>query len=304
MASACSIRVRGVVQGVGFRPFVYRLARANTLGGWVLNGAEGVEIYLEGAEPGLEAFVRDLKAQPPSAATISQMDVQPAAPLGVSEFTIRESRRQERPTVRISPDLPVCGDCLKELFDPHDPRYRYPYINCTNCGPRYSVVLSLPYDRAHTTMHEWPLDAYCAGEFGDAGNRRFHAQPVACANCGPNYYLEAEGKTSRGYAAIQEAAHLLGTGKILAIKGLGGYHLACDARNSAAVASLRERKFRKEKPFAVMASDLDEARKLISLSPEAEDLLTSTARPVVLGRALVELPDVAPQNHDLGVMLP
>jgi len=304
MASACSIRVRGVVQGVGFRPFVYRLARANTLGGWVLNGAEGVEIYLEGAEPGLEAFVRDLKAQPPSAATISQMDVQPAAPLGVSEFTIRESRRQERPTVRISPDLPVCGDCLKELFDPHDPRYRYPYINCTNCGPRYSVVLSLPYDRAHTTMHEWPLDAYCAGEFGDAGNRRFHAQPVACANCGPNYYLETEGKTSRGYAAIQEAAHLLGTGKILAIKGLGGYHLACDARNSAAVASLRERKFRKEKPFAVMASDLDEARKLISLSPEAEDLLTSTARPVVLGRALVELPEVAPQNHDLGVMLP
>ena len=161
MASACSIRVRGVVQGVGFRPFVYRLARENTLAGWVLNGAEGVEIYLEGAEPGLQAFVHDLKMQPPPAANIADIEVHPAAPVGLNEFTIRESQRRDRPTVRISPDLPVCDACLKELFDPADPRYWYPYINCTNCGPRHTVVLSLPYDRPNTTMKHWPLCEYC-----------------------------------------------------------------------------------------------------------------------------------------------
>ena len=189
--SACSIRVRGVVQGVGFRPFVYRLARANTLAGWVLNGEEGVEIYLEGAEPSLFAFVRDLKTQPPPAANIANIEVLRADPLGLQDFTIRESQRRERPTVRISPDLPVCGDCLKELFDPADRRYGYPYINCTNCGPRYTVVTSLPYDRPNTTMRRWPLDAYCDREYHDPGNRRFHAQPVACHECGPSYYLQS-----------------------------------------------------------------------------------------------------------------
>ncbi len=269
MASACSIRVRGVVQGVGFRPFVYRLARANTLGGWVLNGEEGVEIYLEGAEQGLQAFVREMKTQPPPAASIAEMEVQEVAPLGVNGFTIRESQRRERPTVRISPDLPVCDDCLEELFDPRNPRYGYPYINCTNCGPRYTVVLGLPYDRGNTTMKDWPLDDYCAEEFSDAGNRRFHAQPVACPACGPSYYLQPQDKTLPGTeAAIHHAAELLNAGKIVAVKGLGGYHLACDARNPAAVAALRERKYRKEKPFAVMARDLDEARRLVELSAE------------------------------------
>ena len=186
MASACSIRVRGVVQGVGFRPFVYRLARANTLAGWVLNGEEGVEIFVEGAQPGLEAFVEDLKTQPPPAASIAEIEVRPAAPVGLNEFTIRESQRRERPTVRISPDLPVCDACLKELFDPSDTRYWYPYINCTNCGPRYTVMLGLPYDRPNTTMQRWPLDKYCDAEYHDPGNRRFHAQPVACPECGPN----------------------------------------------------------------------------------------------------------------------
>ena len=243
MASACSIRVRGVVQGVGFRPFVYRLARANTLGGWVRNGEEGVEIYLEGAEQGLEAFVREMKAQPPPAASIAEMKVEPVTPLGVNEFTIRESQHGQHPTVRISPDLPVCDDCLKELFDPHNPRYGYPYINCTNCGPRYTVVLGLPYDRANTTMKDWPLDDYCAGEFADTGNRRFHAQPVACPACGPSYYLQPQDQTLPGTeAAIHHAAQLLSAGKILAVKGLGGYHLACDARNAASVAALRPRR--------------------------------------------------------------
>jgi hydrogenase maturation protein HypF len=311
MASACSIRVRGVVQGVGFRPFVYRLACANTLNGWVLNAEEGVEIHLEGSESGLEAFVRELKAQPPPAASISQIDVQPAVPEGLREFTIRESQRRQRPTVRISPDLPVCNDCLRELFDPANPRYLYPYINCTNCGPRYTVVQALPYDRPNTTMKAWPLDDYCAAEYSDPGNRRFHAQPVACPGCGPSYYLYspvdanqqgASGSTEE--SGIRRAAELLQAGKILAVKGLGGYHLACDARNPAAVAALRERKYRKEKPFAVMAKDIGTARTLVELSVEAEALLTSVARPIVLVPARIELPEVAPGNNELGVMLP
>jgi len=305
MASACSIRVRGVVQGVGFRPFVYRLARANTLGGWVLNGKEGVEIYLEGAEQGLQAFVREMELQPPPAASIAEMEIKPVTPLGVAGFTIRESKHREQPTARISSDLPVCEDCLEELFDRDNPRYGYPYINCTNCGPRYTVVLGLPYDRSDTTMKDWPLDEYCAEEYVNPGNRRFHAQPVACPACGPDYYLHPPGETSgKSEPAIHRAAQLLRAGKILAVKGLGGYHLACDARNPASVAALRERKYRKEKPFALMVRNLDEAHRLVDLSAESESLMTSSARPIVLAPSKEELAGVAPQNNELGVMLP
>ncbi|MGB9286239.1 MAG: carbamoyltransferase HypF, partial [Candidatus Sulfotelmatobacter sp.] len=309
MPSACSIRVRGVVQGVGFRPFVYRLARANTLAGWVLNGEEGVEIFLEGAEKGLLAFVEDLKTQPPPASSITEIEVRRADPLGLNEFTIRESHRRDRPTVRISPDLPVCEQCLRELFDLADRRYWYPYINCTNCGPRYTVVLSLPYDRPNTTMQRWPLDDYCASEYRDPGNRRFHAQPVACPSCGPGYYLQrGEEVVRESEQSIRQAAQLLNSGSILAVKGLGGYHLACDASNSVAVAALRERKYRKEKPFAVMAKDLEVAQQLVELSLEAKELLLSVARPIVLasskaGSSGVD-PGVAPDNRELGLMLP
>ena len=297
------------MQGVGFRPFVYRLACANTLNGWVLNAEEGVEIHLEGAETGLEAFVRDLKAQPPPAASIAAIDVRPAELFGLQEFTIRASQRREHPTVRISPDLPVCDECLKELFDPADPRYLYPYINCTNCGPRYSVVLALPYDRPHTTMKDWRLDDYCGAEYSDPGNRRFHAQPVACPACGPSYYLypqlQSNDQTTSGSEdCMRRAAELLQAGSILAVKGLGGYHLACDARNPAAVAALRERKYRKEKPFALMVRDVEMARTLVELSSEAETLLTSVARPIVLAPARIALSGVAPENNELGVMLP
>ena len=191
MTSACDIRVRGVVQGVGFRPFVFRLAQANTLAGWVLNDEDGVEIHLEGAEPALDEFVRSLVVERPPAASIHAIDVHAARPVGFKEFTIRDSRLRGRPSVRISPDLPVCDCCLEELFDPANPRYHYPYINCTNCGPRYSVILSLPYDRGNTTMRAWPLDGYCAGQYGDPADRRFHAQPVACPACGPHYCLRA-----------------------------------------------------------------------------------------------------------------
>jgi hydrogenase maturation protein HypF len=305
MASACSIRVRGVVQGVGFRPFVYRLARANTLNGWVQNAEQGVEIHLEGAEKEIEAFVRDLKTQPPPAASIAEIKVQPAELVGLREFTIRTSARRDHPTVRISPDLPICDDCLKELFDPADQRYWYPYINCTNCGPRYTVVLGLPYDRRNTTMSGWLLDGLCAAEYSDPADRRFHAQPVACPTCGPSYYLLPRDRAAQGSeGGICTAARLLNAGKILAVKGLGGYHLACDARNPAVVAALRDRKYRKEKPFALMVKTLQVARALVELSSEAEALLTSVARPIVLAPAKLELSGVAPENNELGVMLP
>jgi hydrogenase maturation protein HypF len=310
ISSACSIRVRGVVQGVGFRPYVYRLARANTLAGWVLNGDQGVEIFLEGAEPGLQAFVHDLKTQGPPAATIAEIEIQQASPLGLNEFIIRDSQRHDHPTVRISPDLPVCEACLKELFDPGDRRYQYPYINCTNCGPRYTVILGLPYDRPNTTMRDWPLDQYCDAEYHDPGNRRFHAQPVACPVCGPRYYLRRthvapdDDALHECETSIPYAAQLLNEGRILAVKGLGGYHLACDASNPVAVAALRERKFRKEKPFALMAKNLEVAGSLVELSPDAEDLMISTARPIVLAPAKKELAGIAPGNNELGVMLP
>jgi hydrogenase maturation protein HypF len=305
MASACSIRVRGVVQGVGFRPYVYRLARANTLGGWVLNDSEGVEIYLEGAEQGVESFVHDLRTQPPPAADIAEMEVHEVPPRGLHEFTIRESERQSQPTTRVSPDLPVCDECIVELFDPDDPRYLYPYINCTNCGPRYTVIRGLPYDRPNTTMKAWPLDSYCAGEYGEPSNRRFHAQPVACPHCGPEYYLQSSEDSIAGSdASIESAAAMLRAGRILAIKGLGGYHLVCDARNPGAVRDLRERKYRKEKPFAVMAQNLDVAHELVDLCADAEALLTSGARPIMLAPAKVQLGEVAPNCDELGVMLP
>jgi hydrogenase maturation protein HypF len=305
MASACSIKVRGVVQGVGFRPFVYRLARANTLAGWVLNGEEGVEIFVEGADNGLRAFVRQLTAAPPSAAQITNIEVESSAPVGCNDFTIRESRRSDHLTARISTDLPVCEDCVRELFNPADRRHLYPYITCTNCGPRYSVVLALPYDRPNTTMRAWSLDDYCASEYHDPDNRRFHAQPVACRKCGPEYYLQVGETTTRGSeTSIRNAAAMLSAGQIIAIKGLGGYHLACDARNAAAVRELRHRKYRKEKPFALMASNLNVAKALACISDEAETLLTSTARPIVIAAAKVTLPAVAPENNELGVMLP
>jgi hydrogenase maturation protein HypF len=257
MTNACFIRVRGIVQGVGFRPFVYRLAYANALTGWVLNGDQGVQIYLEGDDQNMDAFVREMRSAPPAAANISDVEIEPASCEGLTDFTIRESHHSEQPTVRISPDLPVCPDCLEECFDPDNPRYRYPYINCTNCGPRYSVVIALPYDRVNTTMRAWRLDAYCDTEYHDPANRRFHAQPVACPACGPGFTLRQEdADIANGWMAIERTVKLLCDGAIVAIKGLGGFHLACDARNPASNTALRERKFRKEKPFAIMAKDI------------------------------------------------
>src|ERR1700730_13314431 len=305
MPNAYSIKVRGVVQGVGFRPFVYRLANAHDLKGWVLNAEEGVEIHLEGEERPLRSFLEEMKTHPPQAAAMAELYAETTEAIGFTEFTIRESTGAHQPTVRISPDLPVCEDCLREPFDPQDHRYHYPYINCTNCGPRYSVIRSLPYDRSNTTMSKWILDKHCATEFGDPGNRRFHAQPVACFACGPQYYFQSGDEVVRGdEEAIRKAVTYLQSGRIVAVKGLGGYHLACDAKNSETVGVMRERKYRKEKPFALMVKNVAVARTLVGLEPEAEALMNSIARPIVLAPATVELPGVAPDNDELGVMLP
>jgi hydrogenase maturation protein HypF len=306
MLTARTIRVRGIVQGVGFRPFVFRLAQANTLAGWVFNDEDGVEIHLEGPDQSLDAFVHSLKSEAPPATQIATIQIHSARPSGLKDFKIRTSEHAGIPTTRISPDLPVCSDCLRDLFDPQDRRYKYPYINCTNCGPRYSVILELPYDRAKTTMKTWPLDEYCAGQYTDPTDRRFHAQPVACQECGPNYYLQTTERITEG--PIAKAAELLNQGAIVAVKGIGGYHLACDARNETAVQSLRERKFRKETPFALMARNLETVRTLVALSAESESLLVSQARPIVLAEAVGQVPDlpssINPDNHDRGVMLP
>jgi hydrogenase maturation protein HypF len=305
MNTARLLRVAGVVQGVGFRPFVYRIAQASALSGWVANTNEGVEILIEGADRNLERFVQELKTQHPPGACITALEIHPAESTGLEQFTILETQRKNKPTTRISPDLPVCDACLRELFDPQNRRYHYPYINCTDCGPRYSIIRSLPYDRPNTTMRQWQLDDYCSRDYHDVLNRRFHAQPIACPACGPTYYLYFRGECIKnGDASILHAARLLNCGVIVAIKGLGGYHLVCDARNPTVVRTLRRRKYRKEKPFALMVKDLQTARELIEIQPETEALLTSVARPIVLARATAQLPDVAPENQELGVMLP
>jgi hydrogenase maturation protein HypF len=307
MTAACSVRVRGTVQGVGFRPFVFRLARAHTLAGWVINRADGVEIHVQGSETALQTFLRDLETERPPAADIAAIDVCQDEIADVRDFTIRESSGGGRPSTRISPDLAICDTCVAELFDPGNRRARYPYINCTDCGPRYSIVQRLPYDRPNTTMRTWLLDAPCAAEYADPVNRRFHAQPVACPQCGPGYELISRSEKFRdSTVSIARAAELLSGGSIVAVKGLGGYHLACDATNASSVWTLRERKYRKERPFALMVRDLDGARRLVRLTAEAESLLVSTARPIVLARRLpdVTLAGVAPDCDELGLMLP
>lgn len=300
MKSARHLQISGVVQGVGFRPFVYRIAQENGVSGWVLNGGSGVVIHAEAAREALERFTDSIATRPPPAASIAEIVVKTVAPQGFSTFSIRESEKGEAPTVPISPDLPVCEDCLREMNDPADRRYRYPYINCTNCGPRYSIILKLPYDRPNTTMRAWPMCEPCSAEYHDPADRRFHAQPVACPKCGPTYFYDA----AKGNEAIALAAEALGAGKVVAIKGLGGYHVACDARNAKAVAALRERKFRKERPFAVMVASMEIARELADILQPAVALLQSAEHPIVLVPSRVELEGVAPDNREIGLMLP
>lgn len=305
MVVAKRIRVRGVVQGVGFRPFVFRLAQRLKLRGWVRNDGHGVDIHVEGEQQAFDAFVAALASQAPAAARVTDVAVVEADVEGWPHFAIQESLSHTRPTVWLPADTAVCEDCLEELFDPYDRRYLYPYINCTVCGPRYTVMERLPYDRPNTTMKQWPMCPACEQEYRDAANRRFHAQPNACPACGPRYVLHRQGeKVEDNVKAVARAARLLKDGLIVAVKGLGGYHLACDAANAVAVRRLRQRKGRPDKPFAVMVKDVETARRVVELAAEEERLLTSPARPIVLARARRVLPGVAPDNGDLGVMLP
>lgn len=223
--------------------------------------------------------------------------------IGLSAVDARERERGDAPSVPICADLPVCDACLRELFDPRDRRYRYPYINCSDCGPRYAIVRGLAYERAQTTMAQWPMCDRCGTEYDDPLDRRFHVPPIACPDCGPAYVLEEREKTSRGYDAVARAARLLYGGAILAVKGIGGYHLACDARNDIAVAMLRERTSCTEQPLPVMVRDVSVARTIVRLDQRSEKLLQSPARPVVLAPAKADLSGVAPDNGDLGVML-
>lgn len=301
------LHVRGIVQGVGFRPYVFRLARDHGLAGWICNGGDGVQIHIEGSTDSIDGFLLALPLHSPPAAAISAVESGDADVLALTTFTIRSSTPTTAPTTQISPDLPVCDDCLRELFDPADRRSQYAYITCTNCGPRFSIVTGLPYDRPQTTMAAWPLCARCSAEYDDPADRRFHAQPVACPECGPAFRLvqprAVAGLTLSGNP-IRDAAALLAGGNIIALKGIGGYHLGCDARNASAVQALRTRKVREEKPFAVMVRDVTVARELAVLTKEAERALASPARPIVLCPAAVVLAGVAPGNHEVGLMLP
>ncbi|HEV3485035.1 MAG TPA: carbamoyltransferase HypF, partial [Vicinamibacterales bacterium] len=282
-----------------------RLAAAHGLGGWVLNAPHGVEIHVEGPAAAIDAFAGALRADAPAAARIVSVDVSRARTFGAGSFEIRQSAVHGAPTLEIPPDLPPCEACLAEMVDPQARRFEYPYINCTDCGPRFSVIHALPYDRERTTMASWPLCPACEAEYRDPHDRRFHAEPIACAACGPHYWLtEAGGTRTERAAAIVKAAELLRQGAAVAVKGVGGYHLCCDATNETAVVALRERKYRKAKPFAVMARDVEVAKWLTKLDPAGEALVTSAARPIVLLPARISLPAVAPQHRELGVMLP
>lgn len=303
------IRVTGVVQGVGYRPFVYRLAHERGLTGWVRNDPAGVLIEAHGPNAALRRFAAELSDRAPELARVDGVTVTSREQVheDPAEFAIVHSVHSGAKTALVPADTHVCADCQAELRDPVDHRYRYPFINCTNCGPRYSIVRALPYDRVQTTMASFVMCPRCRAEYEDPLDRRYHAQPNACADCGPRLLLtDATGVTMEGEAALRRCARELAAGRIAAIKSVGGFHLAVDATNAESVALLRKRKRRDSKPFAVMARDLETAERLVSLSRAEIDLLRSPARPILLARKRPgSLPDtVAPRNPNLGIMLP
>lgn len=301
--------VSGLVQGVGFRPHVYSTAARFALTGWVRNDVGGVVVEVEGARADVAGFEEALRSGAPPLARIDDVRVVEQPPCGGTGFRIEDSTSSGGSRALVSPDVSVCEACLAELRDPADRRFRYPFVTCTNCGPRFTIVTDLPYDRPRTTMAGFPLCPPCREEYEDPADRRFHAQPLACADCGPTVRLEGAGALRRGEEALGDARTLLASGGILAVKGLGGYHLVCDAADERAVAELRRRKRRGDKPFAVMAADLATARTIVELETVAERLLTGARRPIVLaprraGGGGPVAPSVAPDNPDLGVMLP
>lgn len=310
--TAARVRVTGVVQGVGFRPFVHRLALRHGLGGWVLNAAGDVQIQVEGSPERIAAFARALRAEAPPLARIEGLSVEPFAPAGLETFRILESRDDPTRRQPVSPDVALCAACEAELFDPANRRYRYPFITCTDCGPRFTVIDAMPYDRERTSMRAFTQCPACLSEYRSPGDRRYHSETNSCPACGPRVWLEdpshpglAPG-VSGGADSITAAAELLAAGHIVAIRGLGGFHLAVDATNEAAVQRLRARKHRDAKPLAVMVRTLDEARVLAELGPAEADLLASPERPIVLLRRRRDCPlapSIAPGLDTVGVMV-
>ncbi len=303
------LKVNGIVQGVGFRPFVFQLADQYGLKGEVANTSSGVSIHIEGPPEHIASFEKDLSEKSPPLACIVEISSQRSAVKNHAAFAIVKSKGQSEMSTLISPDVSVCDDCLSEMLDPADRRFRYPFINCTNCGPRYTIIDDIPYDRPKTSMRYFKMCPRCQAEYDDPTNRRFHAQPNACADCGPHVglYDNHQNEINQHQDAVKKAAELLQKGYVLAIKGLGGFHLAADAANADAVRRLRNRKLRQEKPLAVMSYDLEAIRQYARVGPEEEKLLTSIQRPIVLLRkknpnTISE--EVAPKNKYFGAMLP
>ena len=311
MRVGARITVKGVVQGVGFRPFIHRLAVAHNLAGWVLNSSGGVVIEVEGEEKTIERFHSQIARLAPPLAVVEATGIDFHASQNLDGFRVKRSLSRNGEFVLVSPDIGTCGDCLKELFDSHDRRHEYPFINCTNCGPRFSIIKGLPYDRDRTTMEKFRMCSLCTKEYEDISHRRYHAEPNACPDCGPEVRLKTNGakpeENPRGKEAVERSIELLKAGKIIAVKGLGGYHLACDARNVRAVRELRGRKYREDKPFALMAPDVEAIKEFCEVGREEEKLLLSAGRPIVLLRKKEDCgiaEDVAPGHKYLGVMLP
>lgn len=301
------IGVNGIVQGVGFRPFVYRLAAKCGLGGWVFNDDGGVQLEVEGPAESLERFLISLQAEAPPQAVISAVTVAAVAPQGQTSFRMKKSVGMNGNSTLVSPDIATCADCQREIKEIKDRRFRYPFTNCTNCGPRYSIIAGMPYDRGNTTMNSFVMCPRCRSEYADPHDRRFHAQPNACPVCGPAYQLLTRSGELVGGDTFEEARKLVYSGAILAVKGIGGYHLVCNAEDNEAVALLRKRKIREDKPFAVMCGDISTVRRHCLVSDEEERLLTGAVRPIVL---LAKNPHyhlaeaIAPGNPYLGVLLP
>jgi hydrogenase maturation protein HypF len=305
---AKKLKVKGIVQGVGFRPFVYQLAKRFRLKGEVANTSSGVSIHIEGLKGDVESFCKDLVQKHPPLAHITEFSSEPKPAKGFKGFSIIKSQAEALRSALISPDVSVCNDCLRELFDPNDRRYQYPFINCTNCGPRYTIIDDIPYDRPHTSMKHFIMCDRCQTEYDDPEDRRFHAQPNACPVCGPHVSLyDNTRQFIEGPDSVEKTAELLKLGYIVAIKGLGGFHLAADAENNESVIRLRQRKQREEKPFAVMSYDLESIGRFAHIAPEEKALLTSQQRPIVLLKKKFPNPvseHVSPRNRYFGVMLP
>ena len=301
------IGITGIVQGIGFRPFIFNLAQKHLVRGWVLNNEKGVFIDAESEDGNLDRFIQDIPKLAPPLARIETFDVKRVEPLGYTTFEIRKSEEAQEKFVFISPDVATCEQCLSELFSAQDFRYRYPFINCTHCGPRFTIIKDIPYDRHKTTMASFGMCPVCQKEYENPANRRFHAQPNACSICGPSLRLTDREENGISGDPIETTLDLLKKGFVVAIKGLGGFHLVCDARNHDAVSSLRSRKYREDKPFAVMCRDTDEAKQHCEVNAEEARLLLSVERPIlVLKRRVLSTiaHAVAPYQNTLGVMLP